>query len=45
MKKKLIPILCVVLALAIGLTVYFTRDTSDPLDTEELFRENVAKVA
>lgn len=45
MKKKLIPIICVVLALAIGLTVYFTRDTSDPLDTEELYRENVAKIS
>ena len=45
MKKKLIPILCIALALAIGLTVFLTRDTSDPLDTEELFRENVAKVA
>lgn len=45
MKKKLIPILCIALALAIGLTVFLTRDTSDPLDTEELFRENVAKVS
>lgn len=45
MKKKIIAI---VLALAIiggGIALYLTRDKTDPTDTEELYRQNIASVA
>lgn len=45
-KKKKIIIISVVVALVIGgvLALWFTRYMKDSKDTEELFRENVAKV-
>lgn len=41
MKKKIIPLLAVVLAIGAALTFHFTKYMKDSKDTEELFRENV----
>ena len=45
MKKKIIAIILVLALIGAGVALYLTRDKSDPTDTEELFRQNVASVA
>lgn len=44
MKKKIIAIILVLAVIGGGVAVYLTRDKTDPTDTEELFRQNVASV-
>lgn len=45
MKKKIIVIVAILLAIGLALTFYFTRYMKDKNDTEELYRQNVASVA
>ena len=45
MKKKIIAIILVLAVIGGGIALYLTRDKTDPTDTEELYRQNVAAVA
>lgn len=45
MKKKIFAAVAVILLIAGGLTLYFTRYMNDSEDTEALYRENIAAVA
>ena len=44
MKKKIIAIVAILLAIGVALTFYFTRYMKDKNDTEKLYRQNVATV-
>lgn len=45
MKKKIIAIILALAIIGGGIALYLTRDKTDPTDTEELYRQNVASVA